>query len=279
MTLYSSSSQERIIDFLPLTHSWKSWTLTSVRAFLVYVWPCPQCMPWSNPCHSRTLSHCSDSPGSLTRCTKGFLEDSEGNKTKQYTPTLKKQPIECQGILSIKDDLYEDNCFKTWAYHIQFSAWWGIVHASHCNSLSVLAQVRVSSRRGTLPGGGGGLSRGTRSPGAHPPGGGSASLPTRRLGVHWDLFPTLRILDGPLAWFPRGLWKLLSLEWCRWTESALGSGPWLSSCWALCLLGAEWRSDADNTGMISASWKAQLMCPSPSPKGLRKNTYIVEGNE
>lgn len=129
------------------------------------------------------------------------------------------------------------------------------------------------------PGGGGGLSRGTRSPGAHPPGGGSASLPTRRLGVHWDLFPTLRILDGPLAWFPRGLWKLLSLEWCRWTESALGSGPWLSSCWALCLLGAEWRSDADNTGMISASWKAQLMCPSPSPKGLRKNTYIVEGNE
>ena len=58
---------------------------------------------------------------------------------------------------------------------------------------------------------------------------------------------------------------------------AVGLGSF--SGWARCLLGAERRSDADNTGLISASRNVQLMCTSTSPEGLRKNTFIMEGHE
>lgn len=59
--------------------------------------------------------------------------------------------------------------------------------------------------------------RGVRSPEAnpcwacpHPP------VSTQNDSVSCgDLSPTLRILDGTVAWFPQGLWTLLSLEWCR----------------------------------------------------------------
>ena len=49
---------------------------------------------------------------------------------------------------------------------------------------------------------------------------------------------------------------------------AMGLGSF--SGWSRCLLGAERRSDADNTGMISASRNVQLRCTSPSPEGLRR---------
>lgn len=63
-----------------------------------------------------------------------------------------------------------------------------------------------------------------------PQGGCSQVVLHSRLESAGNILPLWEFqLDGPLAWFPQGFRKVLSLELLPF-ESVLGSGPWLLSC-------------------------------------------------